>query len=67
MRFRSTDDSYRSERNGEKLLLGSSEIRVFSRNGDIYAAPTLIYHYVNPHHYAPPGAFIQALNEGPVP
>jgi hypothetical protein len=56
-----------AERNGISLDLGSSEIRVFSRQGDIYAAPTLIYHYVNTHQYAPPGEFLRALQEGPKP
>ena len=57
--------SYYAERNGEYLLLGASEIRVFSPEGQIYAAPTLIYHYINTHHYAPPDEFIRALHEGP--
>lgn len=49
------------ERDGEQLLLGSSEIRVFGEGGVIYAAPTLIYHYVDIHHYDPPVEFKQAL------
>jgi len=60
------DDSYYAERNGEMLLLGTSEIRVFS-GGEIYAAPTLIYHYVKSHNYRPPDEFIRALKEGPTP
>jgi hypothetical protein len=55
------------ERHGETLLLGSSEIRVFSSTGAIYAAPTLIYHYVSSHGYAPPEAFLHALAQPPVP
>lgn len=55
------------ERNGHRLLLGTSEIRVFSRDGQIYAAPTLIYHYVAVHRYKPPDEFLQALREGPRP
>lgn len=61
------DDSYYAERKGEALLLGSSEIRVFSYGGEIYAAPTLIYHYVRSHNYRPPDEFIRALREGPAP
>jgi len=59
--------SRHAERNGEGLLLGSSEIRVFSREGMIYAAPTLIYHYVKSHKYRPPAEFLKALAEGPLP
>ena len=33
----------------------------------IYAAPTLIYHYVEAHHYCPPEEFLKALREGPSP
>jgi len=54
-------------RNDENLLLGSAEIRVFSHNGDVYAAPTLIYHYMLDHQYLPPDEFLRALNEGPIP
>jgi hypothetical protein len=56
-----------AERNGEQLGLGTAEIRVFSRDGQIYAAPTLIYHYVKSHNYSPPAEFIQALFQGPAP
>jgi membrane protease YdiL (CAAX protease family) len=60
-------DVHLAERNGNKLQLGTSEIRVFSDAGDIYAAPTLIYHYVRDHGYKPPGQFIQALMAQPTP
>ena len=40
---------------------------MFSRDGRIYAAPTLIYHYVAVRHYKPPDEFLQALREGPRP
>jgi hypothetical protein len=36
-------------RNGQPLFLGSAEIRVFAEDGFIYAAPTLVYHYVSVH------------------
>ena len=55
------------ERNGQRLLLGTSEIRVFSPEGQAYAAPTLIYHYVAVHHYKPPDEFLRALRAGPQP
>jgi len=56
-----------AQRHGRKLLLGVSEFRVISRTGSIYAAPTLIYHYVAVHHYQPPGEFVHALLEEPMP
>jgi hypothetical protein len=89
-----TPQSPYAERNGEKLLLGCAEIRVFSAESsatsleraleraesgglillrrspvpfNIYAAPTLIYHYVEAHHYCPPEDFLRALREGPQP
>ncbi len=52
------------QRNQERLLLGSAEIRVFSNLGDIYAAPNLIYHYVLIHEYKLPDKFVEALTEG---
>src|SRR5262245_28277392 len=52
---------------GRTLYLGSAEIRVFSKHGDIYAAPNLIYHYVSVHHYKPPEGFVAALREMPGP
>jgi hypothetical protein len=61
------DESHFVTRGDETLLLGSAEIRVFSRSGEIYAAPTLIYHYVKSHHYRPPDEFLRALKEGPAP
>lgn len=56
-----------AERSGEQLLLGSAEIRVFSRSGDTYAAPNLIYHYVVTHQYVPPEEFVDAVRLGPCP
>jgi hypothetical protein len=53
-----------AERDGESLLLGTSEIRVFSQDGLIFAAPTLIYHYISHHHYRPPTEFVAALSDG---
>jgi len=58
---------HRATRNGEELLLGSAEIRVFGQSGVIYAAPNLIYHYVLIHHYNPPDEFVRAMKEGPKP
>jgi hypothetical protein len=61
------EEAYRAERKGETLLLGTSEIRVFGAAGEIYAAPTLIYHYVKAHRYRPPEEFLAALASGPCP
>src|ERR1044071_369420 len=55
--------AFRAERHGDSLLLGASEIRVFAGTGEIFAAPTLIYHYVEIHHYAPPEPFLRALHD----
>jgi len=54
----------RAERNGEERLLGVAEIRVFSGDARVYAAPTLIYHYAAVHHYKPPDEFLEALRTG---
>lgn len=56
-----------AERHGERLVLGSAEIRVFSVEGDAYAAPNLIYHYIQAHGYRPPEEFIEALRNGVPP
>jgi len=55
------------QRHGEQLRIGTAEIRVFGENGAIYAAPTLIYHYVLKHQYKPPGEFVRALLIGARP
>jgi hypothetical protein len=39
---------------------GSAEIRV-GAGGRIYAAPTLVHHYVAAHNYRPPDEFIAAV------
>ena len=50
-------------REGETLLLGSAEIRVFAE-GVVFAAPNLVYHYVVDHHYLPPDEFLRAILDG---
>jgi hypothetical protein len=62
-----SDNAIIGEHHGSKMLLGTSEIRVFSTEGSIYAAPTLIFHYVSVHHYCPPSEFISALRSGLIP
>lgn len=50
------------EVDGKRALLGSAEIWVPDPDGvRIYAAPTLIVHYVERHAYLPPRAFLDAL------
>lgn len=56
-----------AEKNGIRLKLGNAEIRVFSEDGEIYAAPNLLYHYIQKHHYKPPEKFIKALLNGAKP
>jgi hypothetical protein len=41
--------------------LGNGEIIVKGEDGRRYAAPTLILHYIEAHHYLPPEEFIQAV------
>ncbi len=41
---------------------GNGEIRVKSKNGIIYVAPTLIAHYIEAHNYFPPEAFLNAIS-----
>jgi hypothetical protein len=60
-------ESHFYARNGERLLLGSAEIRSFSNRGPIFAAPNLVYHYVEAHHYCPPSEFVDSLSESPCP
>ena len=47
--------------------MGTSETRVFSSDGIVYAAPTLIYHYISAHNYCPPEEFLVAMKEGSQP
>lgn len=47
---------------GGIVFLGQSTVPV-----SVYAAPTMIYHYVGVHHYKPPEEFLSALQEGPRP
>lgn len=55
-----------ARRGGKELRLGSGEIRVIGKSA-VYAAPDLVYHYVEKHYYRPPGEFVQAVLEGPLP
>ncbi|ACU75746.1 hypothetical protein Caci_6909 [Catenulispora acidiphila DSM 44928] len=46
---------------GRTIPLGSSEIRVPAADASVFAAPTLIAHYVRDHRYCPPPAFTDVL------
>jgi hypothetical protein len=43
---------------------GSAEIHVAGRSGRVFAAPSLIAHYVADHEYCPPTEFIEAVMVG---
>lgn len=49
------------ELDGDHVFMGTSEIRVPGKNGIIYAAPTLILHYIREHNYLPPEEFVDAV------
>lgn len=49
--------------NGRTVLMGNGEIRIPAVDGSLFAAPTLIGHYVAAHRYLPPAAFVHALND----
>lgn len=52
-----------AQRDGQEAWLGSAEIRVVYQD-KVYAAPTLVYHYVVDHHYRPPDEFVEAVLKG---
>ncbi|WP_447003143.1 hypothetical protein ACRAKI_26050 [Saccharothrix isguenensis] len=43
-----------------EVMLGGAEVRVQGPDGAVYAAPTLIAHYVDRHGYRPPAEFTRA-------
>jgi hypothetical protein len=51
-------------RAGVELSVGSAEIRVRGGDGRVYAAPNLVYHYVEAHRYLPPEEFVAAVIGG---
>lgn len=51
----------------KKRKVGYYEIRVWGKDGNVYAAPSLIYHYVTEHGYKPPQEFIDAVMESEHP
>ncbi|WNJ95696.1 hypothetical protein RND59_00805 [Vibrio ruber] len=50
------------EADGRKDSLGAAEIWIPSKDGsDFFAAPSMIYHYVEKHGYLPPKEFVDAV------
>lgn len=62
-----TEEVVTAQRLGERLLLGHAEIRVFGDAGEVYAAPDMLFHYVERHGYPPPVEFVRALTSSPRP
>jgi len=46
---------------GQSIILGDAEIRIKGNAAKVYAAPNLVYHYVQAHRYRPPDEFLEAL------
>lgn len=51
----------RVEHGAKNRVLGNSEIRVTGEDGTVYAAPSMVVHYVEAHEYLPPNEFIEAV------
>lgn len=47
---------------GEEVVLGDAEIRVNGPGNTVFAAPTLVCHYMAAHGYRPPDGFLSALH-----
>jgi hypothetical protein len=57
-----SEEEVRVEADGERDVLGHAEVWVPSVDGaTIFAAPTLIYHYITNHQYLPPKPFLEAV------
>ena len=46
---------------GDELLLGAAELWVCDGSTTVFAAPDLIIHYIEEHHYLPPKSFLSAV------
>jgi hypothetical protein len=55
------DYPYTIEVDGNKITLGSAEVRVVAKDGTMLSAPNLILHYVKDHNYLPPDVFTEAV------
>ncbi|WP_443732102.1 DUF7919 family protein [Streptantibioticus silvisoli] len=52
-----------NEEPDDRDILGMAEIHVEQKDGQAFASPSLILHYVLEHHYLPPAAFCEAVLE----
>ena len=60
--FCDRDDFIKLDHDGQSIVLGHAEVWVPDSEGQlIFAAPSLIYHYVVEHHYLPPQTYIEAI------
>jgi hypothetical protein len=50
-----------------RLEFGPGELRIPSQSNIVYAAPTMIYHFIKDHNYQPPQEFIEAVLKAPLP
>lgn len=50
-----------------RLEFGPGQLRIPGRDKTVYAAPTLIYHFIKDHNYQPPQVFIDAVLNAPLP
>jgi hypothetical protein len=50
---------------GEWVFLGHAEVWIPARDGRIFVAPSMVYHYVVDHHYRPPQVVCDALENLP--
>ena len=51
----------RMDVDGAPVTLGDAEIRVEASDGTTFAAPSLLAHYIDVHHYLPPRVFVEAV------
>ncbi len=56
------EERYVYVRNNREVELGSAEILVIPPSGPAFAAPSLIFHYVETHNYLPSEEFLDALS-----
>ena len=59
----SRNEAVIAERGGEKIYLGNAEIRIPHGDGRFFAAPNLIFHYVEQHSYLPPLEFVRSVRQ----